>query len=708
MRRLLAFPLLLVVAVLAVSAVPVKTAREQVANRLQARSLFSWHYAPPKLDDAFSQRVFDLYIKRLDPQKRFLLQSDIDSLQRFRNLLDDHLRTGNLTIVDSANARLDRRVAEVRTLTRELLHAGIDLDVPDSIGPDPRKFRYAANAAERKRHWTRLLKLQTLARLEARAREENGVKEGEEEDEAPLKPMTRPDSTRLREALAYVERSLERNFDRMGREDAFERAAVYLGAVANAFDPHTSYLKPESREEFNMTMSGTLEGIGATLREDDGYIRVVAIIPGSASWRQRQLKAEDRILKVAQGTEEPVDLTDASVQEAVRLIRGPKGTEVRLTVQKPDGQITVIPIIRDVVVVEESYAKSAVLNAPGTENLKVGYVSLPSFYHDFQNPRGRNSAADVRRELERLKAKGVEAVVLDLRGNGGGSLDDAVRMAGLFLPWGPIVQVRDRQGAGNVLEDMDPAVVFDGPLVVMVNTFSASASEILAAAMQDYGRAVILGPDTTFGKGTVQTLLDLDNMASPAEGSLKPLGTVKLTIQKFYRVNGGSTQFKGVIPDILIPDAYTNLDVGEQSLDHPLPWDAARPLRVQRWFDPPPLAELQAQSRARVAKSAYFKRLNNTLKAREARRDAYVPLSLDRYLADRERNRIEGDSLESLQKQSAGLKVTPLGSLNVAVAADSVEREKAREWKELLAKDFYLREAVDVLSDWTRIASRKR
>jgi carboxyl-terminal processing protease len=486
----------------------------------------------------------------------------------------------------------------------------------------------------------------------------------------------------------------------MIREDRLERTAIYLGAVANAFDPHTSYLKPEGREEFNMAMSGTLEGIGATLREDDGYIRVVAIIPGSASWRQRELKAEDRILKVAQGAEEPVDLSDASVQEAVRLIRGPKGTEVRLTVRKPDGQTKVISIIRDVVVVEESYAKSALLEVPGSA-LKVGYISLPSFYHDFQNPKGRNSASDVRRELERLKAQDAGAVVLDLRGNGGGSLDDAVRMAGLFLPWGPMVQVRDRQGGGNVLEDMDPAVVFDGPLVVMVNTFSASASEILAAAMQDYGRAVVFGTDTTFGKGTVQTLLDLDNLAAPAEADLKPLGTVKLTIQKFYRVNGGSTQFQGVVPDILIPDGYTHLEMGEKSQDHALPWDAARPLRIQRWFDPPPLPELQAKSRNRVARSAYFKRLNATLKARAARRENdHVPLSLDAFFAERERSRVEGDSLEALQRQSTGLTATPLVSRNAAFAADSVEKEKTREWKEQLAKDFYLREAVDVLGDW--------
>jgi carboxyl-terminal processing protease len=698
--------LLIIFAVVTLSAAPAGPDRERTAARLQARSLFAWHYAPPTLDDAFSNRVFDLYLKRLDPQKRFLLQSDIDTLAKFRNQLDEHVRTGSMAFVEVANARLDRRVSETRLVARELLRGGIDLGAPDSIGPDSRKFGYAADARERKRHWSRLLKLQILARLEAKAREASGHTDDEDGDDTPIKPMVRPDSAALRDARAYVERSLERNFDRMGREDDFERGAVFLGAVASAFDPHTSYLKPENREEFNMSMSGTLEGIGATLREDDGYIRVVAIIPGSASWRQRQLKAEDKILKVAQGSEEPVDLADASVQEAVRLIRGPKGTEVRLTVLKPDGQTRVIPIIRDVVVVEESYAKSAVIETPG-KDLKVGYITLPSFYHDFQNPRGRNSAADVRRELERLKAQGAQAVVLDLRGNGGGSLDDAVKMAGLFLPWGPMVQVRDRQGASNVLEDMDPAVVFDGPLVVMVNTFSASASEILAAAMQDYGRAVILGPDTTFGKGTVQTLLDLDNMAAASEGSLKPLGTVKLTIQKFYRVNGGSTQFKGVVPDILIPDAYTNLDVGEQSLDHPLPWDAARPLRIQRWFAPPPIPSLQAKSRLRVAKSPYFRRLNTTLKVREARRDAPVPLALDRYLADRERNRVENDSLDVLQKQSAGLMVTPVGTLNAAVAADSVEREKAREWKELIAKDFYLREAVEVLGDWANAAKKK-
>ena len=293
--------------------------------------------------------------------------------------------------------------------------------------------------------------------------------------------------------------------------------------------------------------------------------------------------------------------------------------------------------------------------------------------------------------------------MLDLRNNGGGSLDDAVKMSGLFLPWGPIVQVKDKQGGGDVLEDIDPAVVFDGPVAVMINTFSASASEILAAALQDYGRAVIFGTDTSFGKGTVQTVLDLDNMVGPGDAALKPLGSLKLTIQKFYRVNGGSTQFKGVVPEILIPDAYTDLDVGESSLDYPLPWDTTRPLRVQRWFDAPPIPTLQVKSRARVASSPYFKRLNTSLKRQETQRaQKTVDLSLSRFFAERDKNRHASDTLETLQKQSSGLTAVPLATTNAAFAADSVEREKVNEWKTSLGRDYYLREAVHVLEDWSQ------
>ncbi|MCD6024819.1 MAG: hypothetical protein K0Q91_1735 [Fibrobacteria bacterium] len=698
---LTAAPLALVLA----SAQPVNRDRESVITRLETRSLLTWHYAPQEFNDAFSRRVFDLYLKRLDPQKRFLLQADVDSLAAFRDRLDNQLLAGDYGFAEVASALLNKRVGEARVLMADLLKKDLRLDQPDSMEVDPEKMEFSTNAKALRQRWSRLLKFQILSRLDGKRQE--GAAKDSALREGAAKPLPLPDSAAIEEAKAYVERNFQRSFARMIREDKLDRVSLYLGSVANATDPHTEYFKPAAREDFNTAMTGTLEGIGASLREEDGYIKVVAIIPGSASWRQKQLKAEDKILKVAQGRDEPVDLAEASVNEAVKLIRGRKGTEVRLTVQKPDGQIKVISIVRDVVVLEESYAKSAVLTSPESK-LKVGYITLPSFYHDFQNPKGRNSAADVRRELERLKAQGAEAIVLDLRNNGGGSLDDAVRMSGLFLPWGPMVQVKDRQGGGDVLEDLDPAVVFDGPVAVLVNTFSASASEILAAALQDYGRAVIFGTDTTFGKGTVQTVLDLDNMIGPGDASLKPLGSLKLTVQKFYRVNGGSTQFKGVVPDIMIPDAYTDLDVGEQSLEYPLPWDAAKALRVQRWFDAPPLPALQAKSRARVAGGAYFKRMNGALKRQTAQRaEKTVPLSLTRFFAERDKNRRDSDSLESLQKQASGLVAVPLASLNADFAADSVEREKVNEWKLALGRDYYLREAVHVLEDWAAAAAKK-
>jgi len=699
MRRSLAF--LFLAGTLSASAQPTGRDREAVITRLEMGSLARWHYAPQDFNDTLSHRVFDLYLKRLDPQKRFLLKADVDSLTKYRNRLDDQLAAGDYGFAEIAGKLLNQRVNDAKVLVGELLKNDFRLDTPDSMETDAEKTAYSADAAALRQRWVRLLKFQILSRLDSK-RQEAVAKDSTLKIDPPL-----PDSAAIRDAKAYVERNFQRSFARMIREEKLDRVALYLGTVANAYDPHTEFFKPQAREEFNMAMTGTLEGIGASLREEDGFIKVVAIIPGSASWRQKQLKAEDKILKVAQGSDEPVDLAEASVDEAVRLIRGKKGTEVRLTVQKPDGSIKVISIVRDVVVLEESYAKSAIITTPESP-LKVGYISLPSFYHDFQNPKGRNSAADVRRELERLKAQGADAVVLDLRNNGGGSLDDAVKMSGLFLPWGPMVQVKDRQGGGDVLEDIDPGVTFDGPVAVMVNTFSASASEILAAALQDYGRAVIFGTDTTFGKGTVQTVLDLDNMVPPADAGLKPLGSLKLTVQKFYRVNGGSTQFKGVVPEILIPDAYTNLDVGEQSLEYPLPWDAAKPLRIQRWFDAPPIPTLQAKSRVRVAESPYFKRLNTTLKKQDLqRKQKSMTLSLKPFFAERDKSRHESDTLETLQKQASGLVAVPLATLNQAFASDSAEKEKVNDWKQSLGRDYYLREAVHVLEDWSAASAKK-
>ncbi len=670
--------------------------KEGVITRMEMRSLITWHYSPPPPDDSLSHKIFDLYLKRLDSPKRFLLQKDVDFLSRYRDSLDDQLLNGSYVFAETANVVLGKRIEETRLQAREILKGNLNLMENDSIPADPEKQKYCATSEELKLRWTRLLKYQVLSRIagkaeEAAAKDTLGGK--------VVKPMAKADTAIIREAVAYVARNLDRGFARMIREQKLDRVALYLNTAANIFDPHTEYFKPQAREEFNLAMTGKLEGIGAVLREDDGYIKVVSIVPGSASWRQKDLKAEDKIIKVGQGVEEPVDIVNASVEEAVKLIRGKKGTEVRLTVQKPNGHIKIIPLIRDVVVVEESYAKSAVLELPGSKR-KIGYILLPSFYRDFSNPKGRNSSGDVKKELEKLKAKGVEGAILDLRSDGGGALEDAVDMGGLFIDEGPIVQVKNRSGSMEVKEDTDPAVVFSAPLVVLVNTFSASASEILAAAMQDYGRAVIVGSDTTFGKGTVQTLVDLDNLAGSIGASLRPLGTVKLTVQKFYRVNGGSTQLRGVAPDILLPDGYTDLGMGEKSMEYAMPWDTVKALDVHR-STALPLPEIKAKSRQRVSASPYFQQMDSFLKRQSANRNRkFVPLSLTAFMEDRDRNRHEADSLEALQKKSTDLTVEPLPTGgNAAAASDSLEQDKAKSWKESLGKDFYLREAVDVVND---------
>lgn len=691
--------------------------KEEFLTKIVMKSLGSWHYAPPKIDDAFSKKLFALQLKRMDPQKRFLIKEDVDSLEKFQTKIDDELRDGNSAFLDYSMILLRNRIRDAQSLADSVLDGPLNMEAEDSLALEPDKQPYAKNRVELRQRWARLLKYQILTHIQ-------DVKESKEKEEKdslkdkskakppapdakakekakPPKPMTAKEAEDAeKDAKGYVKRSTKRLFDRMLKEDRFERVAAYLNNLSNTYDPHTEYFKPEAKEDFDLSMTGTLEGIGAVLREEDGFIKVVSIVPGSASWRQKELKAEDKILKVAQGEEEPVDIVEASVNEAVRLIRGKKGTEVRLTVQKPSGRIQVIPIIRDVVIVEETYARSAVVT-PTASKHKFGYINLPAFYHDFNNSKGRTASTDVQNELEKLKAEKVEGVVLDLRLNGGGALDDAVKMAGLFFKAGPVVQIKDQKGFSTVLQDVDTSVTYDGPLVVMVNTFSASASEIVAAALQDYGRAVILGTDTTFGKGTVQSMLDLDAYLPQAYANFRPMGSLKLTIQKFYRINGGTTQYKGVVPDVLIPDAYSNLDVGEKTLEYAMPWDTVAALSFARWKEKPDLTALKRKSAARLKADPFFRQLYDmTEKLEKQRERPYLSLKKSKFFQEQETARKETERFETLQKENAALAVTPVDRSD-GTPSDSLEEEKGKHWQEQLARDYYLREAVNVLGDIT-------
>ncbi len=681
------------------------TQKEMVMVRIGMRSLSTWHYSPPNFDEDFSRRLFSLYLKKLDPQKRFFLQADIDSLSLYRDSLSEQLRHDDYSFSLRCQAVLKKRFEETRRLVKGLTQAGLKISDPDELPNNPEKLPYCKTKADIKKRWSQLIKYQVLLHLEDLLDE----KTKKDSLNKTVNEKALPTSAQIGEALAYILRNQERSFSRMVKEEKLDRTSTFLNVVANVFDPHTEFFKPEAREEFNLSMTGTLEGIGAVLKEDDGYIKVVSIVPGSAAWREKSLKAEDRILKVAQSTGEAVDLAEASVQEAVRLIRGKKGTQVKLTIESPSGQSKLITITRDIVVVEDSYAKSAILQPPGSTK-KLGYIALPSFYHDFANANGRTSWTDVKKELERLRAKNVDGIILDLRGNGGGALDDAVKMAGLFLSSGPVVQVKDRRGAENVLEDSDPGVTYAGQLIVMINTFSASASEILAAAMQDYQRAVIVGSDTSWGKGTVQTMLDLDNLAQPSESDLKPLGSLKLTVQKFYRVNGGTTQFLGVVPDILIPDGYSNLDIGEKYMDNVIPWDTVQSLKVPQWKTPIQgyLPSLKTNHQTRITSSGYFQKVEGILKRQDSyRKRKSIPLSLNSFFTERRKNKTESEELETLQKQATDLGVEPLLSENENTKSDSTEIQKVKAWKEQLTRDFYLRETANILSDLLTLANGK-
>jgi carboxyl-terminal processing protease len=584
------------------------------------------HYSMKKIDDQLSKAAFGLYLKQLDSQKRFLLKKDVARLGAFSTRIDDEINSGRIELPGIAAGIMEKRIVQAREMVRDLLARDFDFTVQESLETDPDKLDFVANEQELRERWRKSLKFQVLSRY----------LDVKEEDEATAS------EERQQQARQRVLKSYEELFDRLLGETPQAHLDRYLNAVTRAFDPHTGYLPPTQKEDFDISMRGSLEGIGATLKEEDGFIKVVTVVPGSPAARQGQLQAEDIILMVAEGAGEPVDITDTRIRDAVSRIRGKKGTEVRLTVRKPDGRKIIIPIIRDVVQIEETFVKGTSLFDEATGQT-FGYIKIPSFYRDFSSTRsggtGRNSTDDLRAELKKLQAAKVEGMILDLRNNGGGALTDAVAIAGLFIETGPIVQIRGSDGRIQVLADEDPEIAYDGPLVVLVNQFSASASEILAGALQDYDRAVIIGGEHTHGKGTVQAMIDLDrSLIFPNMEKFKPLGAMKVTIQKFYRITGESTQVRGVVPDIILPDPLAHLKSGERHNEYSLPWDSIQPTTFESWLLPvQDIDHLRTQSSARVKTDANFADIiRDAKKARKRAERTLQSLHIDDLRSQRE------------------------------------------------------------------------
>lgn len=673
--------------------------RENILANTLVQTLSTRHYAPVKLDDSSSSKIFKRFIEKLDFSKRFLTLEDISKLESFQFKLDDELRDKKFEFFNMALDIINKSIAEVKKFYPDLISKKFDYSIDEYIQIDAEKTGFAKNSAELKDLWRKMLKYESLTRLA----EQLEIQEKAKETADTSVKILSYDSLET-DSREKVKKRYDDYFGRLEKLRREDRLNDYFNSFAEIFDPHTEYFPPKEKEDFDINMSGSLEGIGAQLSQRDEYIKVERIIPGSPSWKQGQLKEGDVILKVAQGNSEPVDVVDMRLDDAVRLIRGKKGTEVKLTTKKVDGSIVIISIIRDVIQLEETFAKSAIIEDEGTTG-KLGYIKLPSFYADFNDRNGRRSSDDMKQELIKLKSDNVNGVILDLRNNGGGSLDDVVEIGGLFIKNGPIVQVDSKFGNTQIREDYDNSIYWNGPLIILVNQVSASASEILAAAMQDYGRAIIIGSEHTFGKGTVQTMLDLDNATSPAYNSYKPFGALKLTIQKFYRINGGSTQLRGVIPDIILPDNYSYSDVGEKSYDYALQWSSINPVKYAKSnYASDYFQSVVNESKRRIASDPLFTKIDDSAKKiKEYRELTNIPLNMDKFNLDRKKRNEITKSHSDITKDDNKLKFDNLTYDKDTIAGDTSQSARMNDWFASLKKDFHLKEAVNVMNDMIRI-----
>ena len=652
------------------------------------------HYNKQMLNDDFSKKVFDVFVENIDPNKRFLFQKDIQNLSKSKFKLDDAIKEKDLTFFNNYVSLIEKREKSAEKLVMQILAEDVDLQSKDSIELDADKYDFVNSPNELKERWSNYVQSRIVNELYFAIKKQN------ENDTLPKKSIDELET----EAKEKVSGRIKDWFSRLSQLERSDRFSVYMNSILSLYGPHTNYFPPKDKEDFDITMSGKLEGIGATLTVKDGYIKVSKIIAGSASWKQGELKAGDLITAVAQGDSTPVDVVNMRLDKAVRLIRGPKGTEVRLTVKKMDGSSVIIPIVRDVVIIEETYAKSLLLNQKG-DTVHYGYIHLGSFYAEFGKRNGKRCSVDVLKQIEALKASNVEGIIIDLRNNGGGSLSDAVDMVGYFIKSGPVVQVDGAGQPATSYKDRDPDQQFDKPIVVMVNEFSASASEIFAAAIQDYGRGVVVGSNT-FGKGTVQRFFPLAEVAQQyrIKTDSDDLGAVKQTVAKFFRINGGATQLRGVSPDVKLPGVYEFIDVGEKEYDYALPWSSINPAYFTKHPTEFNLEDLNNKTQIRLDTSAYFKSvLNNAKLIKESQDLTKIPLGLEAYKAYKNERKEISDASKVKDVAIDDMNVQ-LNKLDLYLAkSDTILQTRLKKFKEETAEDHYIRESLRVLAEMVKM-----
>jgi carboxyl-terminal processing protease len=681
------------------------------------------HFDPKDINDEFSAEVYADYLDQLDPLKRYFYKSDIDEFEKYKFQLDDQLKEYDITFFNITYDRLMQRVEESKSIYKEVLEKPFDYSIDEDFNSDYESIEYVKTKKQMKDRWRQQLKFSNMVNYDdlMRAQEtgsvsktksiknEFGVDEEISEyvtneeiiEGAKVKEKTKVDKKSLtqieEEARAETLKSIDLYYndyiDDLERKDWF---SMYINAIVEEFDPHTNYFAPEDKDNFNQQMSGKLEGIGARLSKRMDNTKIVELISGGPAWRGNELEVGDIIMKVRQEKEEePVNIVGMRLDDAIKLIKGPKGTIVVLTVKKVDGTIKDISITRDVVEIEETYAKTSIVIKDGR---RFGVINLPKFYVDFEDYKSRNAASDIKIEIERLKEEGMEGLVLDLRNNGGGSLPVVVDIAGMFIKEGPIVQVRATGEPKEVLKDKDKSIVWDGPLVIMVNELSASASEILAAAMQDYKRAIIIGSKQTYGKGTVQNFLDLNNMVRNNKNG--DLGALKLTTQKFYRINGGSTQLEGVKSDVVVLDRYSFIDIGEKDQKNPLPWDKIEAVDYTFWDGYFDYNETIEKSTKRMDNNEQLRLIGENAKWIKTRMDENIhSLNYNKYKAQLDLNEEEAKRFDKISEYQTNLTFVSLPYEEEMFKTDTILKEKRDRWHQSLSQDVYIEEAINVLED---------
>jgi carboxyl-terminal processing protease len=651
------------------------------------------HFKPKDINDDFSKKVYQSYLDLLDGGKRFLIQADVDKLKPYEKQIDDEILATKLNFFNASLDIINAAQSRVKSYYKEILAKPMTFNEKETISYDFDKMPYAKNEKELYARWEKILKANVLDEIVQ-------VQNGQENDSLKVdKTEIKSFATIEKEAREKVLKDYDRLFERMEKLRREDRFSDYINSITEQFDPHTSYFSPNDKEDFDIGMSGRLEGIGARLQADGEYTKVSEIVVGGPAWKEKNLEAGDVIMKVAQEGQPAIDIRGMRLDDVVSKIRGKKGTKVILTVKKVSGTMQNITITRDEVLMDESFAKSVIIGQEGVlEN--IGYIYLPKFYADFDNNKGRFSFTDVAKEVEKLKKANVNGIILDLRNNPGGSLNDVVKMAGLFIEQGPIVQVKSRENEPYVMNDEDKNYAYDGPMVVLVNHQSASASEILAAALQDYKRAVIIGGTSTYGKGTVQRFVDLDRTVSVAN-NLKPLGQLKLTIQKYYRINGGSTQLEGVTPDIVLPDAFNYIKIGERENKSAMEWTKIAPARyTQNVFVINNMDDIKAKSKKRVETNPLFKAIDeNAHRIKEQSDKKIYTLELDSYKKDMNSRKEQTKKFNALFKEIPGLSVENIPEDAKLIQRDSASIARNQTFIKNIKKDVYIEEAMQVIKD---------